>query len=369
MNTKTNPRASAARKPLQRAALLGAKTKTLGLAAAILIFAACGGGGGGSPSAPAASYTATSVSTCANGTALSATSAVSQADAQTAANALVPSGCPALSPAPTVSVIGGVLTLSKPAGAVLVASTLTVNPGGTLVVPLTLAVSAAGVITPVALPCGGAGQLLCSTSYPVTGTLNFTNAPSAMISTSVTTPAAPVVCNAVTATTYQQLVGPNCVTVNRATNTTTGSPNKVSATNLQLIAATLIGDTQWNSDINAGKVLWFELQNLGGGTPTHIVSWYLRPNPFVTPTAANPNPTMACDKPIEIATGATTVSQGTSAACDGNTQDYGVANNSAFVKKNFDVLNNVIQCGQKNFDLGGNWAGSTFSGSSSICTP
>ena len=280
-----------------------------------------------------------------------------------------PSSCPALSPAPTVTTVGGVLTLSLPPGAQLAsASTLTVNAGGTGVV--SLAVSAAGVITPAVLPCGGAGQLLCSTSYPVAGTLNFTNAPAVMVNSSVTTPAAPVVCNATTATTYQQPVGPNCVTVNRATNTTTGVPNKISATNLQLIASTLIGDTQWNADVNAGKVLWFELQNLGGGTPTHIVSWYLRPNPFVTPTAANPNPTMACDKPINIATGATPVSQGTSNACVGDAIDYGVSQGTSFIKRIFDAINaGLIFCAQKNFDQNNNWAGSTFSGSSSVCTP
>ena len=308
---------------------------------ALIALTGCGGGGGG----VTGPVPVTPTVTCAGQSAPTVTS---------------PSSCPALSPAPTVTTVGGVLTLSLPPGAQLAsASTLTVNAGGTGVV--SLAVSAAGVITPAALPCGGTGQLLCSTSYPVTGTLNFTNAPAVTVNTSVMTPAAPAVCNVTTATTYQQLVGPNCVTVNRATNTTTGAPNKVSATNLQLIAATLIGDTQWNADVNAGKVLWFELQNLGGGTPTHIVSWYLRPG--ITTT------TMACNKPIEILSGATPVGQGTSNSCDGNTQDFGVASSSGFINRNLNALNNLWQCGQKNFDLQGNWAGSTFSGSSSVCTP
>ena len=337
---------------LPEPSLFQAKRIVVGAPLSLLVLAglaACGGGGGG----VTGPVPVTPTVTCAGQSAPTVTS---------------PSSCPALSPAPTVTTVGGVLTLSLPPGAQLVsASTLTVNGGGTGVV--SLAVSAAGVITPAVLPCGGVGQLLCSTSYSVTGTLNFINAPAVTVNTSVMTPAAPVVCNVTTAITYQQLVGPNCVTVNRATNTTTGAPNKVSATNLQLIAATLIGDTQWNADVNAGKVLWFELQNLGGGTPTHIVSWYLRPNPFVTPTAANPNPTMACDKPIEIATGATPVSQGTSNACVGNTQDFGVSGPTGWTARELNILNNLWQCRQKNFDQGGNWAGQQFTGLPSVCTP
>ena len=136
---------------------------------ALIALTACGGGGGG----VTGPVPVTPTVTCAG---------------QTGPTVNSTSSCPALSPAPTVTTVGGVLTLSLPPGAQLAsASTLTVNAGGTGVV--SLAVSAAGVITPAALPCGGAGQLLCSTSYPVTGTLNFTNAPAVMVNTSVMTPA------------------------------------------------------------------------------------------------------------------------------------------------------------------------------------
>ena len=163
MKKQINPRGSGTHS-LKRLALLGATTLlAIGLTA-------CGGGGGGGVTGP---VPVTPTVTCAGQSAPTVTS---------------PSSCPALSPAPTVTTVGGVPTLSLPPGAQLAsASTLTVNAGGTGVV--SLAVSAAGVITPAALPCGGAGQLLCSTSYPVTGTLNFTNAPAVMVNTSVMTPA------------------------------------------------------------------------------------------------------------------------------------------------------------------------------------
>ena len=376
MKPQTNPRASETRS-LQRAALLAA---TATLLASLLT--ACGGGGDVTSPVPV-----TPTVTCSGQSTPTVTSA---------------SACPTI-PATSITASSAGVTVAAPYGSGVTSGSYTLNAVNSLTgaaipgaVTGTLTTTGAysapwsaatcGVSSP---PCNatlsGNVTISSSTAANTVATISYTTgAPSCPTgqtapvgSNSVSTCAAPTwtaaTCaasaGAVTATTYKQLVGPNCVTVNRATNTTTGAPNKVSATNLQLIAATLIGDAQWNADVNVGKVLWFELQNLGGGTPTHIVSWYLRPTPFVTPTAANPNPTMACDKPINIATGATPVGQGTSNACRGEIQDFGVSGQSGWTAREYNSIDNYWQCRQKNFDLQGNWAGEYFTGTPAVCTP
>ncbi len=118
--------------------------------AAVALFSllpGCGGGdgGGGSTPAPPTTYTATATKPCASGPALTATSQVSQAAAQSAADAQVPSACPPLTAAELAQV--SLIASTDPLTGQL-ATKLTGLPAGVELISANLTLTGpAGVVT------------------------------------------------------------------------------------------------------------------------------------------------------------------------------------------------------------------------------
>ena len=167
-----------------------------------------------------------------------------------------------------------------------------------------------------------------------------------------------------TATTYRTLVNATCVTVNRAINTATGLPNKVPGSALQLITSTNVNDSKWNEEAAAGKIQWFELQNVNSGAPIHVVPQYLRPQ------LVNTSATWVCGGPVVITTG-NSFSELTSSTlgCGAISIDYIVTNVASIVVRIFDLSSGQASCVEQKFDSFGGWAPARFAGSPAICTP